>query len=156
MDSRTSWDLLDHFWTTHMSPKNLPQWYHHFGSGFLFTDLFLLTNTTKHPSVGYRYQLGLTPTVTLLLMMHFNVTFFHRGAIQLTAIRDFVRDVGIRGLYFWLSREWLFLLNGALGQGEYFEKAGYTFFYRQLNFPSEPGVTNEILENEAKSCLAVA
>ena len=32
----------------------------------------------------------------------------------------------------------------------------YTFFYRQLNFPSEPGVSNEILENEAKSCLAVA
>ena len=29
-------------------------------------------------------------------------------------------------------------------------------FYRQLNFPSEPGVANEILENEAKSCLAVA
>ena len=30
------------------------------------------------------------------------------------------------------------------------------FFYKQLNFPSEPGVANEILENEAKSCLAVA
>ena len=29
-------------------------------------------------------------------------------------------------------------------------------FYRQLNFPSEPGVANEILENEPKSCLAVA
>ena len=29
-------------------------------------------------------------------------------------------------------------------------------FYRQPNFPSEPGVANEILENEAKSCLAVA
>ena len=29
-------------------------------------------------------------------------------------------------------------------------------FYRQLDFPSEPGVANEILENEAKSCLAVA
>ena len=32
----------------------------------------------------------------------------------------------------------------------------YTFFYKQLDFPSEPGVANEILENEAKSCLAVA
>ena len=33
----------------------------------------------------------------------------------------------------------------------------YTFcFYRQLDFPSEPGVANEILENEPKSCLAVA
>ena len=32
----------------------------------------------------------------------------------------------------------------------------YTFFYRQLDFPSETGVANEILENEAKSCLAVA
>ena len=32
----------------------------------------------------------------------------------------------------------------------------HIFFYRQLNFPSEPGVANEILENEAKSCLAVA
>ena len=32
--------------------------------------------------------------------------------------------------------------------------AGYTFFfYRQLDFSSEPGVANEILENEAKSCL---
>ena len=29
-------------------------------------------------------------------------------------------------------------------------------FYRQLDFPSEPGVANEIMENEAKSCLAVA
>ena len=26
------------------------------------------------------------------------------------------------------------------------------YTYRQLNFPSEPGVANEILENEAKSC----
>ena len=32
----------------------------------------------------------------------------------------------------------------------------YTFFYRQLNFASEPGVANEILENEPKSCLTVA
>ena len=30
------------------------------------------------------------------------------------------------------------------------------FFYRQLDFPSESGVANEILEIEAKSCLAVA
>ena len=30
------------------------------------------------------------------------------------------------------------------------------FFYKQLGFPSEPGVANEILENEAESCLAVA
>ena len=29
-------------------------------------------------------------------------------------------------------------------------------FYRQLDFPSEPGVAKEILENEAKSCLTVA
>ena len=32
---------------------------------------------------------------------------------------------------------------------------GYTFFYRQLDFSSEPGVANEILENEPKSCLTV-
>ena len=38
-----------------------------------------------------------------------------------------------------------------------FKVKGYTlFFYRQLDFPSEPEVANEILENEAKSCLAVA
>ena len=30
------------------------------------------------------------------------------------------------------------------------------FFNRQLDFSSEPGVANEILENEVKSCLAVA
>ena len=44
-------------------------------------------------------------------------------------------------------------------------KKQYTFLYRQLDFPSEPGaandfpsepgVANEILKNEAKSCLAV-
>ena len=34
---------------------------------------------------------------------------------------------------------------------------GHThFFYRQLDFSSEPGVANEILENEPKSCLTVA
>ena len=32
----------------------------------------------------------------------------------------------------------------------------YTFFYRQLDFQSEPGVANKISENEPKSCLAVA
>ena len=32
----------------------------------------------------------------------------------------------------------------------------YIFFYRQLDFSSEPGVANEILENEPKSCLKVA
>ena len=32
----------------------------------------------------------------------------------------------------------------------------YTFFYRKLDFSSEPGVANEILENEPKSCLTVA
>ena len=32
----------------------------------------------------------------------------------------------------------------------------YTFFYRQLDFSSEPGVANEILENEPKSYLTVA
>ena len=29
-------------------------------------------------------------------------------------------------------------------------------FHRQLDFPSEPGVANEILETEPKNCLAVA
>ena len=33
---------------------------------------------------------------------------------------------------------------------------GMGYFYRQLDFPSEPGVANEILENEPKSCLTVA
>ena len=32
----------------------------------------------------------------------------------------------------------------------------YTFFYRQLDFSSQPRVANEILENELKSCLTVA
>ena len=35
----------------------------------------------------------------------------------------------------------------------------FLVFYRQLDFPSEPGVANEILEileNEPKSCLTVA
>ena len=33
----------------------------------------------------------------------------------------------------------------------------YTFFfYKQLHFPSQPGVAKEIWENEAESCLAVA
>ena len=32
----------------------------------------------------------------------------------------------------------------------------YIFFYRQLDFSSQPGVANEILENEPKSCLTVA
>ena len=33
----------------------------------------------------------------------------------------------------------------------------YTFFlYKQLHFPSQPGVANEIWENEAENCLAVA
>ena len=31
-----------------------------------------------------------------------------------------------------------------------------TFFYKQLHFPSQPGVAKEIWENEAESCLAVA
>ena len=34
--------------------------------------------------------------------------------------------------------------------------SGTHFFNRQLDFPSEPGVANEILENEAKSFLAAA
>ena len=33
---------------------------------------------------------------------------------------------------------------------------GTHFFNRQLDFPFEPGVANEILENEPKSCLMVA
>ena len=32
----------------------------------------------------------------------------------------------------------------------------HIFLYRQLDFSSEPGVANEILENEPKSCLTVA
>ena len=39
---------------------------------------------------------------------------------------------------------WLFLYPGT------------HFFYRQLDFSSEPRVANEILENEPKSCLTVA
>ena len=31
----------------------------------------------------------------------------------------------------------------------------YTFFYRQLDFSSEPGVANQISENEPKSCRGV-
>ena len=31
----------------------------------------------------------------------------------------------------------------------------YTFFYRQLDFLSEAGVANEILENEPKSYLVL-
>ena len=31
----------------------------------------------------------------------------------------------------------------------------YTFVFRQLDFSSEPGVANEILENEPKSCLVL-
>ena len=34
--------------------------------------------------------------------------------------------------------------------------SGTHFFYRQLDFSSEPGVANENLENEPKSCLTVA
>ena len=34
--------------------------------------------------------------------------------------------------------------------------ASWHFFYRQLDFKSEPGVANEMLENEPKSCLTVA
>ena len=33
---------------------------------------------------------------------------------------------------------------------------GYTFFYRQLDFSSQPGVANEFCEKEAESCLVVA
>ena len=32
----------------------------------------------------------------------------------------------------------------------------YTLFYKQLYFPSQPGVAKEISGNEAESCLAVA
>ena len=35
-------------------------------------------------------------------------------------------------------------------------KSLHIFLYRQLDFSSEPGVANEILENEPKSCLSVA
>ena len=34
--------------------------------------------------------------------------------------------------------------------------AGIHISYRQLDFPSGPGVANEILENDPKSCLTVA
>ena len=30
------------------------------------------------------------------------------------------------------------------------------FFHKQIDFPSEPGVANEILENEPEICLAFA
>ena len=37
---------------------------------------------------------------------------------------------------------------------KYFTNQVHAFlFYRQLEFSSEPGVANEILENEPKSCL---
>ena len=40
---------------------------------------------------------------------------------------------------------WLF------GHGQKVDgKFGYTFFYRQLDFPSEPGVTNEIWKTSLK------
>ena len=32
----------------------------------------------------------------------------------------------------------------------------HIFFYRQLNFSSQPGVANEFCENEAENCLVVA
>ena len=35
-------------------------------------------------------------------------------------------------------------------------KVDYTFFHRQLDFSSEPGDANEILENEPKGCLTFA
>ena len=40
----------------------------------------------------------------------------------------------------------------------FFHKTVYisTVFYRQFDFPSRPGVANEILQNEPKSCLTVA
>ena len=34
--------------------------------------------------------------------------------------------------------------------------ASYTFFYRQVNFSSEPKFANEILENKPKGCFTVA
>ena len=40
--------------------------------------------------------------------------------------------------------------------GEGLSYGKYTFFYRQLDFSSEPGAANEILEDEPKSCLTVA
>ena len=36
------------------------------------------------------------------------------------------------------------------------ENVTHFFFYRQLDFSSEPGVANEFWENEAESCLVVA
>ena len=32
----------------------------------------------------------------------------------------------------------------------------HIFFYKQLHFPSQPGVAKKFWENEAESCLAVA
>ena len=36
------------------------------------------------------------------------------------------------------------------------QNGSYTFFFKAARFSSEPGVANEILENEPKSCLVVA
>ena len=43
-------------------------------------------------------------------------------------------------------------MGSAYEDGAY-RKHVHTFFYRQLDFPFEPGFANEILENEAKSCF---
>ena len=32
----------------------------------------------------------------------------------------------------------------------------YIFFYKQLDFQSQPGVANDFCQNEAESCLRVA
>ena len=49
----------------------------------------------------------------------------------------------------------LYMQQGACESKGTLVFSGVNFFYRHLDFSSEPGVANEILENEPKSCLIV-
>ena len=53
-----------------------------------------------------------------------------------------------KGNYFCYSNVFIILSELIVGL--------YISFYRQLDFSSEPGVADKILENEPKSCLTVA
>ena len=44
----------------------------------------------------------------------------------------------------------------SLSVNQEYKASIHIFFYRQLDFSSEPGVANEFWENEAESCLVVA
>ena len=60
-------------------------------------------------------------------------------------------------LYFFTTWTWLVISIGMYTIYFIFgSSSDLHFFYRQLDFPSEPGVANEILENEPKNCLTVA